>query len=330
MLDLGEGDDLVELAVDLRRSCQDGAVEVDVLAAVSSRWKPVPTSSRSRPGLSSTRALGRLGDAGKNLQERALPAPLRPITRRPRPGDLEGHVAQGPDRLSSLASDAAGSCRDRVEKALRCSNCSAAAARCGRACRGALDADRRGDAAAPFESQQQAATSATTFHGTEDPERPVGARGDGDDRVARIRDRGVRRSRPSIGQRSPQTPAVEYQADAWPGAPSFSRYSATTLAGVDAAGVTDSQRTRRETARQAWRRRPSCSTLSAARARADPSSSRQAKQRRSGSARISGTRAGSCRTPSSRRAAKDRHGQESSSPKKGPPRADEQRSTHLR
>ena len=74
-LDLGEGDDLVELARDLgARHAEDGAVEVDVLAAGQLGVKAGADfeQARRRGRGSSTRPSRRLGDARQDLQQRAL------------------------------------------------------------------------------------------------------------------------------------------------------------------------------------------------------------------------------------------------------------------
>ena len=75
LLDLGEGDDLVELAVDLTAGHpQDGAVEVDVLAArqfgVEAR---ADLQQAADPSAQLHPAGRRLGDPREDLQQRRLP-----------------------------------------------------------------------------------------------------------------------------------------------------------------------------------------------------------------------------------------------------------------
>ena len=74
LLDLGERDDLVELALDLRPlHAQDRAVEVDVLAAGQLRVEAgADLQQRRDPPAQHGPPVGRLGDPAEDLQQRAL------------------------------------------------------------------------------------------------------------------------------------------------------------------------------------------------------------------------------------------------------------------
>ena len=93
LLDLGERDDLVELAVDLGPAhAEDRAVEVDVLAAGQLGMKAgADLEQRCRRGRGSPRSPSRrLGDAREDLQQRALArAVAADDARRPRPAHVE-------------------------------------------------------------------------------------------------------------------------------------------------------------------------------------------------------------------------------------------------
>src|SRR5262249_44849051 len=81
LLDLGEVNDLVELAGDFRPlHAQDRAGEVDVLASRQLTMKPTPTSSRepTRPWISADPLVASV-TREKILRSVLFPAPLRPM-----------------------------------------------------------------------------------------------------------------------------------------------------------------------------------------------------------------------------------------------------------
>ena len=101
LLDLGEGDDLVELAVDLHLPhAQDGAVEIDILPAGKLRMETRPhLEQRGDSSSQPDDALGRLRDPAEDLEQGRFartvaadePDDLPPL-------DVEGDVPQGPER----------------------------------------------------------------------------------------------------------------------------------------------------------------------------------------------------------------------------------------
>src|SRR5262249_34342913 len=101
-LDLGEGDDLVELAVDLGLAhAEDGAVHVDVLAA---RELGVEAGADLQEGGEAAaeprRAGGGLDDAAEDLQEGRLAGAVAADDADDlAPGDLEGDILQRPERM---------------------------------------------------------------------------------------------------------------------------------------------------------------------------------------------------------------------------------------
>ena len=104
LLHLGEGDDLVELALDLRRGhAKDGAVEIDVLPAGQFRVEAgadLQQAARRGRGCGSRRSVGSVMRL-RILSSVLLPAPLRPMmpTTSPRL-HLEGDVLQRPELLT--------------------------------------------------------------------------------------------------------------------------------------------------------------------------------------------------------------------------------------
>src|SRR5687768_6271045 len=80
LFNLGKRHDLVELAVDLPLlHAQHGAVEIDVLAARKLSMKTrAYLQQRAHTSLNRCPAVGRLGDAGKNLQQCALAGAVAP------------------------------------------------------------------------------------------------------------------------------------------------------------------------------------------------------------------------------------------------------------
>ena len=105
-LDLGEGDDLVELARDLRAPHpEDRAVQVDVLAPGQLGVEAGADFEQAADAAADLDvALGRLGDPREDLQQRVLPAPLRPMM----PTDLAGVDARTSTSLSAHSVRARG------------------------------------------------------------------------------------------------------------------------------------------------------------------------------------------------------------------------------
>ena len=95
-LDLGERDDLVELAVDLGlRHAEDRAVEVDVLAAGQLGVKAgADLQQRGDPAAEPDAPVGRLGDPAEDLQQRPLAAPLRPMMPTTSPGRTSNETSR--------------------------------------------------------------------------------------------------------------------------------------------------------------------------------------------------------------------------------------------
>src|SRR5712692_9999002 len=102
LLDLGESNNLIKFPIDLSLfHSQDGTVEVDVLPAGQIR---VESSAHLQQGTNPAphlgMALGRLGDARENLQERALARPVTPdYTDGLAMSYLEGGVPESPESL---------------------------------------------------------------------------------------------------------------------------------------------------------------------------------------------------------------------------------------
>ena len=112
LFDLGEGDDLVELAGDLARGSCRGSTPLRKIFSrpVSSGWKPVPTSSRlaTRPWMSIVPVVGPVIRV-RSLSSVLLPAPLRPMIPTTSPGlDLEIDVPERPEGLPLLLAIAEG------------------------------------------------------------------------------------------------------------------------------------------------------------------------------------------------------------------------------
>ncbi len=100
LLDFGEGDDLVELADDLGAlHAEDGAVEVDVLAAGELGMKAGADFEQAADAPADDgAAFGRLGDAGEDFQERALARAVAADDADDFAAlDLEGDVAERPE-----------------------------------------------------------------------------------------------------------------------------------------------------------------------------------------------------------------------------------------
>src|SRR5207245_2685884 len=98
-VDLGEGDDVVELAGDLApRHAEDGAVEEDVFPAGQLGMEPGPDFQKAADLAAQLDAAGRrLGDAAEDLQEGRFAGAVAADDAHDLPRlDLEGNVAQGP------------------------------------------------------------------------------------------------------------------------------------------------------------------------------------------------------------------------------------------
>jgi hypothetical protein len=101
-LDLGEGDDLVEFAVDLvLPHAENRAVQVDVLAARELEVEPgADLEQRGEPAANAGRAAARLGDPAEDLQERRLARAVPPEDAHDLAGlDLERDVLERPEGL---------------------------------------------------------------------------------------------------------------------------------------------------------------------------------------------------------------------------------------
>ena len=86
-LDLGEGDDLVELAADLgARHAEDGAVEIDVLAPGQLGMKAGADLEQAGDPAAQIATRPSVGSVMRDriLSSVILPAPLRPMMPRPR------------------------------------------------------------------------------------------------------------------------------------------------------------------------------------------------------------------------------------------------------
>src|SRR3954465_12761901 len=100
LLDLGERDDLIQFARDLRLfHAQDGAIQEDVVAAGQFRVKPgsdFEERSHAPPDIHA--AQRRFGDAGENFQQRALAGAVSADDADYFSAlDFERYVFQGPD-----------------------------------------------------------------------------------------------------------------------------------------------------------------------------------------------------------------------------------------
>ncbi len=118
-LDFGEGDDLIELAADLRaRHAEDRAIEKHVLASRQLGMKSDSDFEQTRDASEQMQlALGRLGDVADDLEERALARAVSPDHAEDfGVVQIERDVAQGPERLrrASFLSDRADRVRDAV------------------------------------------------------------------------------------------------------------------------------------------------------------------------------------------------------------------------
>ena len=99
---LGEGNDLVELARDLGAAhAEDGAVEIDVLAAGELGMEAGADLQQARHAAADfDAALGRRGDAGKDLEQRRFAGAVAADDADDlAPLDLEGDVLQRPEPL---------------------------------------------------------------------------------------------------------------------------------------------------------------------------------------------------------------------------------------
>jgi hypothetical protein len=120
-LDLGEGDDLVELAADLRAwHAEDRAIQVDVLAAGQLGMEPgAHLEQGGDPAADENRAARRFGDAGQHLQQCALSRSVPTHDTHHFPAAYaEGNVLQGPEVLApGWRVGAAGRCHASPEPA---------------------------------------------------------------------------------------------------------------------------------------------------------------------------------------------------------------------
>src|SRR5262249_31354579 len=102
LLELGEGDDLVEFAVDLGLPhAEDDAVEIDVLAAGELGVESgADLQERGEPAAEPGGTRGRFDDPAEDLQEGGLAGPLAADDSDDlAPPDPEGDVLQGPERV---------------------------------------------------------------------------------------------------------------------------------------------------------------------------------------------------------------------------------------
>ena len=105
-LDLGEGDDLVEFSRDLRSAhAEDRAVEKDVLATGQFRVKAGADLEQAADAAAQPHpALGRLGDAAEDLEQRALAGAVAADDADDLALlDFEAHVLQRPKLLDLVA-----------------------------------------------------------------------------------------------------------------------------------------------------------------------------------------------------------------------------------
>ena len=103
-----KADDLVELASDLgARHAEDGAVEIDVLAARQLGMKAgADLEQACDAALDRHLALGRLGDARQNLQKRGLAGAIAADDADHLAAlDLKAHVLERPEFLGRVAGD---------------------------------------------------------------------------------------------------------------------------------------------------------------------------------------------------------------------------------
>ena len=104
-LNFGEGHDFIELSIDLGPfHPEDGAVQVDVLAAGQLGMEACSDLEKgAHPAVDASFALGRLGDARQDLQERALPGAVLPDDpQHISLVDVEIDVAQRPDGIAPI------------------------------------------------------------------------------------------------------------------------------------------------------------------------------------------------------------------------------------
>ena len=109
-LDVGERDDFVELArLPGARMPEDGAAQEDVLAAGQLGVKArADLEQRTDTAAHLHPALGRIGDAGEDLEQRALAGAVSADEADDFPGfQIERHVAQRPERVGRLRDCAA-------------------------------------------------------------------------------------------------------------------------------------------------------------------------------------------------------------------------------
>ena len=126
LLDLGELDDLVELALDLcAPHPQDGAIQVDVLAAGQLRMKAgADLQQAADPAVQIDPAGGRLGDPRQNLQQRGLARAVAADDAHDLAWhDVETDIAQRPDvTVVPAITIASSASRQRSQYARRASN----------------------------------------------------------------------------------------------------------------------------------------------------------------------------------------------------------------
>ena len=105
-LDLGEGDDLVELRADLRPPhAEDGAVEVDVLGAGQLGMESGADLQQRADAAADLGGAGRgMADPGEQLEQRALAGAVGSDDAEDlASGHVEAHVPDGPDRVRLVA-----------------------------------------------------------------------------------------------------------------------------------------------------------------------------------------------------------------------------------
>ena len=100
LLDFGEGDDLVELAVNLRLPhAEEGPAQVDVFAPGQFGMEAgTDLEERADASTNLDPAFSRFGDSGQDLQQGALSGAVRADdAENLSPRDFEGDVPQGPN-----------------------------------------------------------------------------------------------------------------------------------------------------------------------------------------------------------------------------------------
>src|SRR5262245_55329694 len=100
VFNLGKGDNLIELMVDLRlRHAQNGPAQVKVLTSGELRMEAsTDLEQRPHPSPNLCASGGRPGDARENLQQRALARAVAPDDADELPTlDLERHILEGPN-----------------------------------------------------------------------------------------------------------------------------------------------------------------------------------------------------------------------------------------